>query len=231
MDPLLRLIIIIVQSYLIGSIPTALIISKRVFGFDIRTKGSGNMGSTNAFRVLGWKWGLAVQLIDVLKGLVAVLLVAYFFDSEMPFRNHTPFEDETVVRLIAGLSAVLGHIFSAFAGFRGGKGVNTSLGMLIAVAPVDVTVAVAIFLVLLLTSGYVSLGSIIAAMSVPGSMALRYNVLGVEIEGYHTLIYFSIALAGLVIYAHRGNVRRLLAGTENRFAKVQVFKKWFAPRR
>lgn len=224
MDPLLRLLLIVVQSYLIGAIPSALIVSKRFFGFDIREKGSGNMGSTNVFRVMGWKAGLAVQVADIAKGLVAVVLVALFFETEMPFTNRTPFEDETVVRLIAGISAVVGHILSVFAGFKGGKGINTSLGVLIAVAPVEVAVAVGVFALLVLTSGYVSLGSIIAAMTVPSTMAFRHNILGVEIEGYHTIIYFLVVLSSIVIYAHRSNLKRLLSGTENRFTKLQLFK-------
>lgn len=227
MDPLLRLIIIVVQSYLIGSIPTALIVSKRIFGFDIRQRGSGNMGSTNAMRVLGWKWGLAVQIGDVLKGLIAVLLVGYFFETEMPFVNRTPFEDATVVKMIAGLAAVLGHIFSAFAGFKGGKGINTSLGMLIAVAPVEVAVAAGFFLVALFASGYVSLGSIVAAITVPSTMVIRYNVFGVEIQGYHTLVYFLGVLSLIVIYAHRANLGRLLHGNENRFTNLMVFRRLF----
>jgi len=225
MDPVLRLIIIIVQSYLIGSIPTALIISKTFFGYDIRSKGSGNMGSTNVFRVMGWKWGLTVQILDILKGFVAVGLVAYFFSTDMPFVNRTPFEDATVVKFIAGLCAVIGHIWSVFANFKGGKGINTSVGLLIAMAPVEVAVAAGIFLVLLFASGYVSLGSIVAAVAVPGTMAFRYNILGVQIEGYHFMVHAFIVLALLVIFAHRSNIKRLLAGTENRFAKLQIFKR------
>lgn len=223
MDPVLRLVIIIVQSYIIGSIPSALIVSRSFFGFDIRTKGSGNMGSTNVFRVLGWKWGLVVQVADILKGFAAVGLVAYFFDSTMPFANTTPFEDATVVKMIAGLCAVIGHIWSVFAGFKGGKGINTSVGLLIAMAPVEVAVAAGVFLLLVFASGYVSLGSIVAAMVVPGTMAFRYNILGIDIEGYDVLVHSFVVLALLVIYAHRSNVRRLLAGTENRFTKLMLF--------
>ncbi|MCO6465864.1 MAG: glycerol-3-phosphate 1-O-acyltransferase PlsY [Bradyrhizobiaceae bacterium] len=225
MDPLLRLVIIIVQSYLIGSIPTALIISKTFFGMDIRDHGSGNMGSTNVFRVLGWKWGIIVQAADILKGLTAVLLVALFFETQMPFANRTPFEDATVVQLIAGLAAVLGHMFSVFAGFRGGKGINTSLGMLIAIAPVEVAVALGIFLLLLFASGYVSLGSIIAAVSVPSTMAIRHNILGVQIEGYQIVVHACLLLAFIVIWAHRKNIHRLMSGTENRFTKLQLFRR------
>ena len=143
----------------------------------------------------------------------------------MPFVNYTPFEDETVVGLIAGISAVLGHMWSVFAGFKGGKGMNTSLGMLLAVAPVEVAVGLGIFLVILFASGYVSLGSIAAAVIIPSTMAFRYNVLGISIQGYHTLVFFLIALSTIVIYAHRSNVKRLLAGTEHRFSKLMIFKR------
>jgi glycerol-3-phosphate acyltransferase PlsY len=225
MDPILRLVIIIVQSYLIGSIPNALIIGKRFFGIDVRTVGSGNMGSTNVFRTLGWKAGAIVQLLDIAKGLVAVLLVAYFFDTEMPFNNRTPFEDETIVGVIAGVSAVIGHMWSIFAGFKGGKGINTSLGLLIAVAPVEVAVGLGIFLALLFLSGYVSLGSIGAAIVIPSTMVFRYNVLGVSIEGYDTLVFFLIGLSLLVLYAHRSNMRRLIEGTESRFSNLAILRR------
>lgn len=225
MDPLLRLVIIIVQSYLMGAVPFALIIGKRFYGVDVRTVGSGNLGSTNVFRTLGWKAGVAVQILDIVKGLVPVLLVASFFDTQMPFVNRTPFEDETVVRLIAGMSAVIGHMFSVFAGFRGGKGINTSLGMLLAIAPIELAVAAGVFAILVGFFGYISLGSIIAAIVVPITMAIRYNIFHVDIYGYPTLIGFSIGLALLVIYAHRSNLRRLLSGKENRFVKLQFFRR------
>ncbi|NQW30553.1 MAG: glycerol-3-phosphate 1-O-acyltransferase PlsY [Ignavibacteria bacterium] len=227
MDPLIRLLIIIVQSYIIGSIPVALIIGKSVGGIDVRKHGSGNLGSTNVFRILGWRWGVLVQILDICKGFLAVGLVAYFFDTQMPFQNRTPFEDATVVKLIAGLSAVVGHIWSVFAGFKGGKGINTSVGLLLAMAPVEVAVAAGVFLLLLFASGYVSLGSIIAAITVPGTMAIRHNIFGVQIEGYQIMVHSFIGLAILVLYSHRANVKRLLAGTENRFAKLQLFKRWF----
>lgn len=225
MDPLLRLIIIVAQSYLIGAIPFALIIGKQWYGVDVRTLGSGNLGSTNVYRNLGWKAGVAVQILDIAKGLVPVLLVAYFFDTEMPFINRTPFEDETVVRLIAGVSAVLGHIFSVFAGMRGGKGINTSLGMLLAIAPVELAIAAGFFALTVGFFGYISLGSMIAAVVIPIAMAIRYNIFHVDILGYKTIVFFMIALALLVIYAHRSNVRRLLSGTESRFAKLQIFRR------
>src|SRR5438067_2412175 len=133
---MISLIFVVIASYLIGSIPFGIIVSKRFRGFDLRTKGSGNMGSTNAFRLLGWKLGLTVQALDLAKGLGAVLLASVFFNG-LPFHNATPFQDITVFRLIAGSAAILGHVFTIFAGFRGGKGVNTAAGMLIGVAPVE----------------------------------------------------------------------------------------------
>jgi glycerol-3-phosphate acyltransferase PlsY len=225
MDPLVRLILIAVISYLIGSIPTAVIVSRRFFGFDIREKGSGNMGSTNAFRILGVKWGIFVQVVDILKGIAAVFVVAQLFQGgEMPFVNHTPFEDLTLLKIIAGVCAVVGHIWSVFVNFRGGKGINTAVGMLIGVAPVEVGVIALIFLLTVLASGYISLGSILAAVALPTTMALRYNLWHVEIQGYHTLIFFFIGLSLLVLYTHRTNIKRLLAGNENRFQKLWLFR-------
>jgi glycerol-3-phosphate acyltransferase PlsY len=225
MDPLLRLVIIVVQSYLIGAIPFALIIGRVFYDVDVRTLGSGNLGSTNVYRNLGWKPGLAVQILDIAKGLVPVLLVASFFDTQMPFENHTPFEDSTVVRLIAGVTAVFGHMWSIFAGFRGGKGINTSMGMLIAVAPVELAIAASVFLLLIGFFGYVSLGSMVAAVVIPVTMFIRRNILNVEIDGYLTLICFLIALSLMVLYAHRSNLQRLIEGTEHRFPRLMVFRR------
>ncbi len=215
---------IIIISYILGSFPTAVVISKKFFGFDIREKGSGNMGSTNAFRVLGWKWGLAVQIIDLLKGILAVVLVANVIGNGLDLGSHTWFEDSTLIRLIAGVSAVAGHIWSCFVGFRGGKGINTAAGMLIGIAPIDVSIALAIFLLALIFSGYVSLGSIMAAITVPSSMFLRYNVLNDSIPGYNIMIIFFSALSLLLVFTHRKNVVRILKGTENKFSKLQLIK-------
>ena len=225
MDPVLRLVLIAIISYLIGSFPTGVVVSKLVFGFDIREKGSGNMGSTNVFRVMGWKFGVFVQLFDLFKGIAAVLFAQYFFSGELlPFVNRTPFEDITVIKIIAGVSAVAGHIWSAFLGFKGGKGINTAAGMLVGIAPVDVGIALGFFLLALISSGYVSLSSITAAIVLPSSMFFRHNVLNVDIHGYGTLIYFMLALMALVLYTHRKNLQRLAEGTENKFPKLQLIK-------
>lgn len=224
MESIIKLILVIILSYLIGSIPSAVIISKRFFGFDIRDKGSGNMGSTNAFRVLGWKWGIIVQVLDILKGVIAVLVIADIIGKGINLGNYTWFQDSTIVQWIAGLSAVCGHIWSVFVNFRGGKGINTAAGMLVAIAPIDVSIAVLIFILAVIFSGYISLGSISAAFAFPSSLFVRYNIFHVDIPGYSILIYFAIILSFILIYAHRKNIIRLLKGTENRFTKLQLIK-------
>ncbi|MCX7878519.1 MAG: glycerol-3-phosphate 1-O-acyltransferase PlsY [Ignavibacteria bacterium] len=216
---MLSLLIVIILSYLVGSFPTALIIGKYFRGIDIRKHGSKNLGSTNAFRVLGWKAGIAVQAIDVMKGVLATLFISKLFYGALPFENRTPFEDITVVQIIAGISAVIGHVWSVFAGFRGGKGINTTGGMLISLAPVDAGISIGVFVLVLIFSGYVSLGSIAAAFAFPSVMFIRENIFNVDIDGYHTLIYFSIAVCIFLIYNHRANIKRLLYGEENRFEK------------
>ncbi|MDB5033751.1 MAG: plsY [Chlorobi bacterium] len=219
----MEILLIVLIGYLLGSIPSAVIVSQVFFGFDIRKKGSGNMGSTNTFRVLGWKAGVAVQLLDILKGVAAVAVAVKVFHGVLPFPNATGFEDITVVKTIAGVAAVIGHIWTAFAGFKGGKGINTALGMLIGIAPVELAVAVGIFLLVVSASGYVSLASMIAAVALPTTMVVRYNIFHVDIEGYHTLILFCIGLAALIIFSHRANIRRLAEGRENRFNKLRIF--------
>ncbi|HMQ69369.1 MAG TPA: glycerol-3-phosphate 1-O-acyltransferase PlsY [Ignavibacteria bacterium] len=224
---MLNLIGIIVTSYLIGSIPSALIVGKLFKKIDIRNYGSGNLGSTNAFRVLGVPLGILVQAMDISKGLIAVLFVSTFFYDHLPFTNYTPFEDLTVLKIIAGISAVLGHTFSVFVNFKGGKGINTALGMLISLAPVDVGISVGFFILIVLSSGYVSLGSIVASFVFPVTMFVRENVFKVDIYGYNTLIFFSIGVSLLLIYNHRENIKRLLYGNENRFDKlwlIRIFK-------
>lgn len=214
--------LIIILSYIVGSIPTGLLVARFAKGIDIRTVGSGNIGSTNAMRVLGWKWGLVVQIGDLAKGLIAVMLIARLHYGDFPFNNRTPFEEFTIVQIIAGVSAVFGHIFSVFLNFKGGKGINTAAGMLVGIAPIDISIAVAVFALVLLSTGYVSLGSISAATAFPTTMFVRFNVFHVDIPSYHTLIIFSIAIALLLIFAHRSNIRRLISGTENRFHKLKV---------
>lgn len=217
------LLFVITIGYFLGAIPFGVIISKRFRGFDLRTQGSKNMGSTNAFRTLGWKLGLAVQLLDIAKGVAAVLVASYLYDG-LPFHNHTTFEDITVFRFIAGMAAVIGHCYTVFAGWKGGKGISTALGMLTAIAPVEVAVALAVFLLVVFASGYISLGSITASLTLPTTMFLRQNIFGVEITGYHSAIFFAIGLAVFLIYRHRANIERLLEKRENKFEKLHIIR-------
>jgi glycerol-3-phosphate acyltransferase PlsY len=126
------------------------------------------------------------------------------------------------VQIIAGIAAVLGHIFSVFLNFKGGKGINTAAGMLVGIAPIDITVALIVFVLVLFSTGYVSLGSLSAATAFPTTMFIRFNVFHVDIPSYHTLIFFSIATTLLLFFAHRSNIKRLLNGSENRFNKLRV---------
>ena len=191
---------IIILSYLVGSIPTSIIISKLVMGIDIREHGSGNAGGTNVYRVMGWKFGVLVILLDALKGVLAVVMVARLHYGNIPFENATPFDDFTLVQIIAGISAVIGHVWTVFAGFRGGKGIATALGMLIIVATVDMLVALGVFVLVVAYSRYISLGSIMAAIAVPVTLIVRENVFHVDIPGYSTLLPFIIGLSVLVIF-------------------------------
>jgi len=212
------LAIIVILSYLVGSIPTSIIVTKAARGIDIRQHGSGNAGGTNVMRVLGWKQGLLVILFDVLKGVFTVVVIARLYYGPLPFENVSPFDDFTLVQIIAGLSGVIGHIWTIFAKFKGGKGIATALGMLLILVTVDMLIAIGVFVLVVTISRYVSLGSLIGAISIPISLVLRENVFHEHISGYTTLLPFIIFITLLVIYTHRKNVIRLLNGTENKLS-------------
>ncbi len=214
----LNLFAIIGLSYLVGAIPTSIIVSKLVRGIDIRNYGSGNAGGSNVFRILGWKYGVLVIILDALKGAVAVIGVARLFLGEMPFSNQTPFDDFTLIQILAGVAAVVGHVWTVFAGFRGGKGIATALGFLITIITIDMLLACAVFLIVVTLSKYISLGSVSAAVSVPLILIIRENLFNVDILGYGTILPFSIAIALLVIYTHRANLKRLFEGSENKIS-------------
>ncbi len=217
--------IIIVLSYLVGSIPTSIIVTKLLKGVDIRHYGSGNAGGTNVIRVLGWKAGVMVIVIDILKGYIATMLITKFMTGEMPFRNVTPFDDITVIRIIAGCAAILGHIWTAFSGFRGGKGIATAGGVLLGLATIEVLVSIGIFALVFVLSRYVSLGSISGAIAFPLTMFFRHNVFNAYLQGYNTLIFFSIGISLLLLYTHRANIKRLIDGTEHRLTRLHIFEK------
>lgn len=197
-------LLLIIIAYLIGSIPTALIISKKYFGIDIRDYGSGNMGATNTFRVLGSRYGTVVMAIDMLKGMAAVGLynfLPHYLSNEL---------DRTNFMIGLGSAAVVGHIFPIFANFKGGKGVATLFGMVLAVQPVIAISCVGVFLLVLYLTRYVSLSSILGAIMLPVSVLWIWNE--------HEVMYrvFALLVAFLVIITHQKNIGRLLRGVESR---------------
>ena len=218
---MINLIVVVVLAYLVGSIPSSIIVSKLVRGIDIRNYGSGNAGGTNVFRVLGWKWGVLVILFDALKGAIAVVVIARLYLDSFPFANMTPFDDFTLVQIICGMAAVIGHIWTVFAGFKGGKGIATALGFLITIITVDMLLALIVFTLTVTLSRYISLGSILAAISVPLILIVRENIFSVNIPGYNTILPFIIGVVLLVIFTHRKNIDRLIKGSESKisFAK------------
>lgn len=221
---MLLLAIIILLSYLVGSIPNSIIISKAVKGIDIRKHGSGNAGGTNVMRVLGWKHGLLVILLDALKGAIAVVVIARLHYGPLPFTNISPFDDFTLVQIIAGMAAVVGHIWTVFAGFKGGKGIATALGMMLMLVTIDMLIALGVFVLVVSISRYVSLGSILTAIAVPSVLYIRENVFHVDIIGYDILFPFIIAMSLLVIFTHRKNLVRLFNGSESKISFKKKFK-------
>lgn len=201
--------ILVILAYLIGSIPTSVWISKAIFNIDIRDYGSGNPGATNTFRVLGSKWGSIVMIVDVTKGAIATslyILIPYYLTNELARTNFM---------IVLGLASVIGHIFPIWAGFRGGKGVATILGMALAIQPIVALICLLVFLFTLLTTRFVSLSSLIAGVAFMVLILFIFN----EKETMYRL--FAIIVALMVIITHQKNISRLLNGTEN---KVPSFK-------
>jgi glycerol-3-phosphate acyltransferase PlsY len=190
-------IIIIAFSYLLGSIPPGYLISKIIKGKDIRHLGSGNIGATNVGRTMGTKWGLITLLFDIAKGAVPVLLARYFIESNLFIA-------------IAGIMAIVGHNFSLFLKFKGGKGVATALGVFLALAPMAVFPSLAVFAIMFIIFKFVSLGSISAAATFPiFSYFFGYS---------NEIIAGAIIGSLLIIIAHRTNIKRIIQGQENKFS-------------
>jgi glycerol-3-phosphate acyltransferase PlsY len=200
---------LLILAYLIGSIPTAVWVSKRFYGIDIREHGSGNAGATNTFRILGAKAGTGVMIADMLKGFAAVKLSLL-----SQYGWHT--EAITNLQIFLGLVAVLGHIFPIWAGFRGGKGIATLFGMILAIQPPVALSLVAVFLFMLFLTRYVSLSSIVASIAFPVLIFFIYR------EPELTYKIFAVATALMVILTHHKNINRLLQGNES---KVKLGKR------
>lgn len=188
-------------SYLLGAIPTSYLMVRLVRGQDLRKLGSGNLGATNLYRVLGWRYAVPAGLFDMLKGAVPVLVFG-------PRAGGSE-----LVPLLLGVTAVIGHVFSVFVGMRGGKGVATGAGVVLGLAPWAFLVALITWAVLVRLTGYVSLGSVVAAVVMPAALYLVY-------PERRQLLWLFIALAALIVLLHRGNIRRLLDGTEHRFGRA-----------
>lgn len=209
------LFLIIILSYLVGSFPTSLVFGRMSRRIDIREHGSGNAGGTNAIRVLGWKAGLLVALIDIGKGALAALLLSRI-------RVDTLMLDPELVQIIAGTSAVIGHVWTVLAKFKGGKGVATAGGMLIAIYPWAALICFLIFLMIVITTRYVSVGSISAATAVPIVLLIMEYMFNQSVS--HPAVAVTVLLSALIFFTHRSNIRRLMNGTENRF-DPEAFKK------
>jgi glycerol-3-phosphate acyltransferase PlsY len=193
-------------SYLLGSIPTAIWYGETYHGIDIREHGSGNAGATNTFRVLGRKAGSIVLFVDALKGFLATSLAAGLFYFRL-----VDWETCVTLKILFGFLAVIGHLLPIFCDFKGGKGVATTLGMVLALHPQAALVSILVFLVVFAVSKYVSLGSMVASLAFP--IMLSLGVFGQELP---ILIYFGSFVAFLVVFTHRQNIVRIFQGTENR---------------
>jgi acyl phosphate:glycerol-3-phosphate acyltransferase len=220
--PVLAYIVVAVAAYLLGSIPTGFLVAKAK-GIDIQKVGSGNIGATNAMRVLGKPAGIFVMIVDALKGGVAVWLGAcicvYFSPHakvELDLRadpSGDPWHAYPIefFQIIAGIFAVLGHNYTCWLKFKGGKGIATTAGVYLALAPIALVIALAVFILSVVITRYVSVGSILAAVVLPVAVWFDRGNLFLEIV--------TIALCALAIYKHKSNIKRLMAGTESRLGK------------
>lgn len=208
------IISLIILAYLLGSIPTAVWIGKAFYGVDIRTMGSGNSGSTNTFRILGAKAGIVVQIVDIGKGIIAVFLSSIVGKENLPdfyLDAHYPL---LPLQMTLGISAVIGHVFPVFAQFRGGKGINTLLGVMLMINWQIALLCLIVFFITLFISKFVSLSSMCAVLFYP-IIALLYNAfMGYSYHTWFILTGLSIFL--FVLYTHRSNIKRLLTHTENK---------------
>ena len=194
----MTLVFALAGAYVIGAVPTSYLAGRGARGIDLRAHGSRNLGATNVYRVLGWRWAVPVGLVDIAKGALPVWLLA-------PRVGPAPW-----IPLAVGAAAILGHVYSVFIGFRGGKGVATAAGVVLALAPLALLGAFALWALVVTLTGYVSLASIGAAVAFP--------VLALALGGANPYVGpVGVILAAFIVFTHRANLRRLRAGTEHRF--------------
>lgn len=203
----------LILAYLFGSIPTAVWLGQGVYGIDVREYGSGNAGATNTFRVLGKKAGIIVMVIDIFKGWTATNLAAFIGLSVTGPQHSTQFVN---YQLALGITAVMGHLFPIFAGFRGGKGIATLFGMILAVHFEAAMICVLVFLTVLLLTKYVSLSSIAAGFAFPLSVVFVFH------SPIRSILLYAMCICVLILVTHQKNIERLVRGSES---KVNLFKK------
>jgi len=191
----------LLASYILGAIPTSYLLSRLFAGIDLRQHGSGNLGATNLYRVLGWKYAIPAGVFDMAKGLIPVAVFA------------PRVSDSELFALACGVAAIIGHVFSVFVRFKGGKGVATAAGVMLGLTPVALAVSAAVWVLLVRLTGYVSLGSIVAAAILP------LGVYALDNPSTPAVFWIATGIAVGVIVLHRKNIQRLLKGTENRFGR------------
>jgi glycerol-3-phosphate acyltransferase PlsY len=202
MSLFLRILLVAVSSYLIGSIPSSYVMGRLVRRIDLREHGSGNLGAANAFRVLGWRAAIPVLIFDVGKGFVAVWFLSRLGGPQIGFA------------LLAAFAVVIGHNYSVFVRFSGGKGVGTTAGAFVALAPTALGLCLALWVVMLLASRIVSVASMVSAAFLPFSILISNRFLGSSV--HYSVTILAVVVAAVVFIAHRSNIRRLREGTEKR---------------
>lgn len=215
---MLSTLTVLLISYVLGSIPSAIWVGKIYKGVDVREHGSGNAGTTNTFRVLGVPAGVTVFAMDFMKGFIpSFWLSAIAFDLFAGPLAPPNWDVEAFLKIACGLFAVIGHMFPLFARFKGGKGAATACGMLFGVEPISIAISFVMFGLIILITKYVSLASITATLLYPINLLVMRYGLDIEIDG--SIIVFAIIVASGIIYKHKSNIQRLIAGTENRVGK------------
>lgn len=212
------LVVFLLLAFLLGAIPFSFVIAKRVRGIDLRHHGSGNLGATNVFRNLGPRWGVVCLLLDMAKGAVAVWLMTLLVNG-WEAHQPTPFHiTPDLFRIFAGAMASLGHTFSPFVSFHGGKGVATTGGAFAVLEPLAILITVAAFVIVFAATRIVSLGGIVAACVLPVAVVIfELN----SLDTSKTIIWFTFAVCGFVVWKHRANLARLKAGTEKKLEAGQ----------
>ncbi len=208
-----QIFICIVLSYLVGSIPTSIIVSKLIRGIDIRNYGSGNAGFANTARVLGWRPAAIVFIFDLAKGFAVTFWLPDLFIAGAGIQT-------VIVQILSGTAAVVGHIWTIFASFKGGKGVLTALGMFLALLPFPTILCAVIAGLMMYFFKFVSLGSITGGVCLPILTGIQKYLFGAQIPGI--LFLFSIVIAVLIVFTHRANIKRLMSGTETRIGRIKM---------